>query len=76
MYQSTIPTPSNYLSACVHRRSSISDLVYYTNPSLMQVGRISWKNPQNRCGNPVYASPKLGERPYKHAYFSRRTHPI
>jgi hypothetical protein len=38
----------------------------YTNPSLMFRRHFFVKTPQNRCGNPVYETPKLGERPYKH----------
>jgi hypothetical protein len=41
----------------------------YTNPSFMWSRPFSPKNPKNRCGNPVYASPKTGERPYKHQHF-------
>jgi hypothetical protein len=47
----------------------------YTNPSLMRSRRIFRFSPKNRCGNPVYASPKTGERPYKHASKFRKPMP-
>jgi hypothetical protein len=39
----------------------------YTNPSLMRSRPFSTKKAKNRCGNPVYEGPEIGERPYKHA---------